>query len=85
MYSANSYKLPDREEATRESDFTYDEEADDVDEENDWGGEVEWTGDEEVEGSGDGDVNDESSAYLDFLSREARIYLDALSAYQKCH
>ncbi|KAL1967020.1 hypothetical protein VTN77DRAFT_3544 [Rasamsonia byssochlamydoides] len=58
-----------REEATRESDFTYEDEADDFDEENDWSGEVEWT---DEEGGGDGDVPDESTAYLDFLNQEAQ-------------
>ncbi|KAL2218054.1 putative nonsense-mediated mRNA decay protein [Thermoascus aurantiacus ATCC 26904] len=56
-----------REEATRESDFTFDEEGDEY-EEND----VEWTDQDEAEGAGDGDVPDESAEYLEFLNQEAQ-------------
>lgn len=62
----------DREDATKESDFTYDEEDDEGDEENDWDGEVEWTDQDETEAAVDGDVPDESAAYLDFLNKEVR-------------
>ncbi|KAL1981861.1 hypothetical protein VTN96DRAFT_2048 [Rasamsonia emersonii] len=61
-----------REEATKESDFTFDDEGDDIDDGNDWDGEVEWTDQDEAEGGGDGDVPDESTAYLDFLNQEAQ-------------
>lgn len=61
----------EREDATKESDFTLDDEIDEDDEENDWDGEVEWNEDE-VEEAGDGDVADESAAYLEFLNKEAQ-------------
>lgn len=60
-----------REDATRESDFTLDDEGDEDDEENDWDGEVEWN-EEEVEEAVEGDIADESAAYLDFLNKEAQ-------------
>ncbi|KAJ5635085.1 uncharacterized protein N7484_008398 [Penicillium longicatenatum] len=60
-----------REEATKESDFTLDDDLDDDDEENDWDGEVEWN-EEEVEEALDDDVADESAAYLEFLNQEAQ-------------
>lgn len=63
--------LPVREDATKESDFTLDDEGDEDDEENDWDGEVEWNEDE-VEEAIDGDVADESAAYLEFLNQEAQ-------------
>lgn len=63
--------LQHREAATRESDYTYDEEEDDlVDEDTEWDGEVEWNDQDEAEGGGDDDVADENAAYLDFLSQE---------------
>ena len=59
----------DREEATRDSDFQLDDDDDDVDDEETWEGEGEWNNDgEEVEG----DVKDESAAYLEFLNEEVR-------------
>ena len=58
-----------REESTRESEFEYDDDEED-EEGNDWDGEVEWTDQDETEGTGDDDVADESTAYLDFLNRE---------------
>ena len=58
-----------REEATQESDFTFDDEHDGIDEGNDWSGEVEWTDRDEGEGP-DQDVADESAAYLQFLDQE---------------
>ncbi|KAL4807189.1 armadillo-type protein [Aspergillus unguis] len=63
--------IKNRQEATRESDFQYEEEDED-DEGNDWeGGEVEWTeGDDEA--GPEGDIPDESAAYLDFLNKEAQ-------------
>lgn len=61
-----------REESTRESDFVY--EDDEEEEDNDWDGEIEWTDQDELEGAGDGDVADESTAYLDFLNKEAQKY-----------
>ncbi|OJJ31152.1 hypothetical protein ASPWEDRAFT_119296 [Aspergillus wentii DTO 134E9] len=60
-----------REDATKESDFTFDDEEDEGDEDNDWGGEIEWT-EEETEAALDGDVPDEGAAYLDFLNQEAQ-------------
>jgi hypothetical protein len=60
-----------REDATKESDFTLDDDVDDDDEENDWDGEVEWNEDE-VEEALEGDVPDESAAYLEFLNKEAQ-------------
>jgi hypothetical protein len=62
--------LKGREDATKESDFTYDDEGEEDDEENDWDGEVEWTEGDELEGAAEGDVPDESAAYLDFLNQE---------------
>lgn len=61
---------PDREDATKESDFTVEDDGDEDDAENDWDGEIEWT-EEEVEEAVDGDVPDESAAYLEFLNQEA--------------
>lgn len=61
----------EREDATKESDFTLDDDVDEDDEENDWDGEVEWN-EEEVEEAIDGDVPDESAAYLEFLNKEAQ-------------
>ena len=60
-----------REEATKESDFTLDDDDVDDDEDNDWDGEVEWN-EEEVEEALEGDVADESAAYLEFLNQEAQ-------------
>lgn len=59
----------DREESTRESDFAFDDEGDEDEGGNDWDGEVEWA-EEEVEEALDGDVPDESAAYIDFLNQE---------------
>ncbi|KAL4818822.1 armadillo-type protein [Aspergillus spinulosporus] len=62
--------IQNRQEATKESDFQYEEEDED-DEGNDWEGEVEWTeGDDEA--GPEGDIPDESAAYLDFLNKEAQ-------------
>ncbi|KAL4998068.1 armadillo-type protein [Aspergillus recurvatus] len=62
--------IQNRQEATKESDFQYEEEEED-DEGNDWEGEVEWTeGDDEA--GPEGDIPDESAAYLDFLNKEAQ-------------
>ncbi|KAJ5473886.1 hypothetical protein N7475_003452 [Penicillium sp. IBT 31633x] len=63
--------IKQREEATRESDFTLDDEDDEDDEDNDWDGDVEWD-ENEVEAALDDDVPDESAAYLDFLNQEAQ-------------
>ncbi|KAJ5113220.1 hypothetical protein N7456_001754 [Penicillium angulare] len=60
-----------REDATKESDFTLDDDEIDDDEDNDWDGEVEWN-EEEVEGALEDDVADESAAYLEFLNQEAQ-------------
>ncbi|PGH18708.1 hypothetical protein AJ80_04361 [Polytolypa hystricis UAMH7299] len=61
-----------RDEITKETDFTLDDDIDD-DEDNDWSGEVEWTAEDEAEGA-EGDVADESSAYVEFLNQEALKY-----------
>jgi hypothetical protein len=61
--------LKQREDATRESDFTLEDDGEE-DEDNDWDGEVEWNEDE-AEEAVDGDVADESAAYLEFLNQEA--------------
>ncbi|OJJ58646.1 hypothetical protein ASPSYDRAFT_57909 [Aspergillus sydowii CBS 593.65] len=63
--------VKNREDATKESDFTYEEEEED-DEENDWDGEIEWTEQDEAEVGAEGDIPDESAAYLDFLNKEAQ-------------
>lgn len=61
----------DREDSTKESDFALDDDADEDEEGNDWDGEVEWA-EEEAEGGVEGDVADESAAYIDFLNQEVR-------------
>ena len=59
--------MVDREEATKENDFQLN--SDDDDEQDTWEGEAEWANDaDEVEG----DVKDESAAYLEFLNEEVR-------------
>ncbi|KAL3475794.1 armadillo-type protein [Aspergillus californicus] len=63
--------VKNREDATKESDFTYEEE-DEEDEGNDWDGEIEWTEQDEAEAGPESDVPDESAAYLDFLNKEAQ-------------
>ncbi|KAL4778196.1 armadillo-type protein [Aspergillus varians] len=63
--------IKNREDATKESDFTYEDEEED-DEGNDWDGEIEWTEQDEAEAVPEGDVADESAAYLDFLNKEAQ-------------
>lgn len=72
----------DREESTRESDFVY--EDDEEEEDNDWDGEIEWTDQDELEGAGDGDVADESTAYLDFLNKEVS-FADIFSSWTVSH
>ncbi|KAG0157021.1 Armadillo-like helical [Penicillium digitatum] len=64
--------LKQREDATRESDFTLDDEDDEDDEENDWDGDVEWDENEVEAALEEDDVPDESAAYLDFLNQEAQ-------------
>lgn len=65
--------LQHREAATRESDYTYDDDEDDLaDEETEWDGEVEWNDQDDT--GGDDDVADENAAYLDFLSQEVSSY-----------
>ena len=61
----------DREEATKESDFTLNEDVDDDDDDDDqeeWDGET-WTN----EGEDGEDVKDESAAYLEFLKEEVSL------------
>ncbi|OQE27929.1 hypothetical protein PENFLA_c005G07235 [Penicillium flavigenum] len=64
--------LKQREDATRESDFTLDDEDDEDDEDNDWDGDVEWDENEVEAALEEDDVVDESAAYLDFLNQEAQ-------------
>ncbi|KAJ5171439.1 Armadillo-like helical [Penicillium coprophilum] len=64
--------LKQREDATRESDFTLDDEDDEDDEDNDWDGDVEWDENEVEAALEEDDVADESAAYLDFLNQEAQ-------------
>ena len=61
-------KFTDREEATREGDFTLNEDDDDDDEEEveEWDGKATWDND----GDDAKDVKDESAAYLEFLKEE---------------
>ncbi|KKY22710.1 putative nonsense-mediated mrna decay protein [Phaeomoniella chlamydospora] len=62
-----------REEAARANDLgdVNDDYADGDDSEDDWtGADVEWTGEEET--AEEGDVKDESAAYLEFLNKEAQ-------------
>lgn len=49
-----------------------DDDEEEDDEENDWDGEVEWNEGEEVEEAIEGDIADESAAYIDFLNKEAQ-------------
>lgn len=70
MFPFTNSIYAEREDATKESDFTLDDDLED-DEDNDWDGEVEWN-EEEVEEALDGDVPDESAAYLEFLNQEAQ-------------
>ena len=58
----------DREEATKEDDFTLNEDYDDQDDEQEeWDRDIAWTNDGD---DGEGDVKDESAAYLEFLEEE---------------
>ena len=65
-----SNKALDREEATKEGDFTLNEDDDEDDEQEEWEGDAAWTNDGD---EGEGDVKDESAAYLEFLNEEAGI------------
>lgn len=74
QYHGQSTWLPkmltvsDREDVTREDEFTLNEDDEDGEEE-EWEGDVEWA----VDGDADeGDVKDESAAYLEFLNEEVR-------------
>ena len=69
----------EREEATKDSDFSYDD-FDDYDEDNDWNGETEWTDQEEGEAE---DAASESAAYMEFLNREVS-YLPSFAWHQLC-
>ena len=64
-------RYTDREEATKEGDFTLnDDDEDDEEDAEEWDGEVEavWANDgEDAE-----DVKDESAAYLEFLKEEVK-------------
>lgn len=62
---------PDREEVTKEGDFTLnDEDEEEDDEQEEWDGEAAWANDGD---DGEGDVKDESAAYLDFLNEEVQL------------
>ncbi len=80
-----SNNIPDREEATKDGDFTLNEDDDEDDEQEEWEGDVAWTNDaDEVEG----DVKDESAAYLEFLNEEVSNHvshdsLDSLTAIHR--
>ena len=68
--------MADREEVTKDNDFELNVDDDDEDDEETWDGEVEWAADgEEVEG----DVKDESAAYLDFLNEE--VFRDSTTCF----
>lgn len=71
---------PDREEVTKEGDFTLnDEDEEEDDEQEEWDGEAAWANDGD---DGEGDVKDESAAYLDFLNEEVPlIHVDYLAIY----
>ncbi|KAI4249176.1 MAG: hypothetical protein L6R40_000634 [Gallowayella cf. fulva] len=66
--------IKNREEVTKEGDFTLNDDDDDNDDEREeWENDATWTND--VDGDGDdaeGDVKDESAAYLEFLNEEAQ-------------
>ena len=63
----------DREDATKESDFQLNDDDDDDEEDQEaWEGEAEWANDAD---DAEGDVKDESAAYLEFLSEEVRSVL----------
>lgn len=58
----------DREEVTREGDFTLNENDDNDDNDQDeWDGDTAWANDGD---DGEGDVKDENAAYLEFLNEE---------------
>ncbi|KAI4155249.1 MAG: hypothetical protein L6R39_001282 [Caloplaca ligustica] len=64
--------IKNREEVTKEGDFTLNED-DYEDEQEEWENDATWTND--VDGEGDdaeGDIKDEGQAYLDFLNEEAQ-------------
>jgi hypothetical protein len=60
-----------REEVTKEGDFAFndDEDDDDGDDQEDWDGDGTWANDGD---DGEGDIKDESAAYLEFLNEEAQ-------------
>ncbi len=62
--------MKNREEATKEDDFGVSGDYDEDEEEEDWGGEADWTN----EGDEAEDVKDESAAYLEFLNEEVRLF-----------
>ncbi|KAA6412816.1 MAG: nonsense-mediated mRNA decay (Nmd5) [Lasallia pustulata] len=65
--------MKNREDVTREDEFTLNEDDEDGEEE-EWEGDVEWA----VDGDADeGDVKDESAAYLEFLNEEAQKFASA--------
>ncbi|KAL8735711.1 MAG: hypothetical protein Q9181_002714 [Wetmoreana brouardii] len=66
--------IKNREEVTKEDDFTLNEEdGDDDDEQDEWENDATWTNDGDGDGDdAEGDVKDESAAYLEFLNEEAQ-------------
>ncbi|KAL8902201.1 MAG: hypothetical protein Q9207_004825 [Kuettlingeria erythrocarpa] len=66
--------IKNREEVTKEGDFTLNDDDDD-DEQEEWENDATWNNDLDGDGEGDdaeGDVKDEGQAYLDFLTEEAQ-------------
>ncbi|KAL8761934.1 MAG: hypothetical protein Q9184_002003 [Pyrenodesmia sp. 2 TL-2023] len=66
--------IKNREEVTKEGDFTINDDDDD-DEREEWENDATWNNDIDGEGEGDdaeGDVKDEGQAYLNFLNEEAQ-------------
>jgi hypothetical protein len=66
----------DREEVTKEGDFAFndDEDDDDGDDQEDWDGDGTWANDGD---DGEGDIKDESAAYLEFLNEEVGFDIDS--------
>lgn len=61
----------DREEVTKESDFVInDDEDDDGDDQEEWSSDATWANDGD---DGEGDIKDESAAYLEFLNEEVSV------------
>ena len=71
---SSSKRSSDREEVTKEGDFTLnDDEEEEDDELEEWDGDGTWANDGD---DGEGDIKDESAAYLEFLHEEVSIAPD---------